>query len=295
MSIYYLTDGEPNLELHEFDLNRDDPSLNSKMAPALQHQYAIDSSIFNELFLSKYGLNYISHYSLKNEKPVRILSFPKATHTCYEKADILKNWNPLNVIKAFYLESSIDGFLYAVIIPETGCFLDREVLKKQLNLDENIRLVRATSLPSQMNFGTCSPFVRQKDLVQNGGKIKHIIFDKETLIMKRHENSLDDFSFGLDHRLSMQMNYYHCYKMLHHLYTDVVIDREILHLSFKERLVRKKGRIKIDYEFKTLNYRTAQFINNIHGYGDVSIINDHVDELFIPDVLTSQDQSTNGT
>ena len=294
MSIYYLTDGESNITLHEFDLYRDDPSLNSKMAPALQHQYAINTSTFNELFLSKYDLDYISHYSLKNEKTVRILSFPKATNTCYEKADILKNWNPLNIIKAFYLESSEDGLLYAVIIPETGCFLDREVLKIQLNLNKNVRLVKSTSLPSQMNFGTCSPFIRQEDLVKNGGKIKQIVFDKETLIMKRHENSLDDFSFGLDHRFSIQMNYYQCYKMLHHLYPDVIIDKEILSLSFKERLVRKKGRIKIDYEFKTLNYRTAQFINNIHGYGDVSIINDHIDELFIPDVLTSQDISSIG-
>ena len=294
MSIYYLTDGEPNIELHQFDLNRDDPSLNSKMAPALQHQYTVNSTTLNKLFLSKYGLDYISQYFLKNEKPVRILSLPKATNTCYEKADILKGWNPLNVIKAFYLESTLDGTLYAIIIPETGCFLDRENVKRQLNIDDNVSLVRATCLPSHMNFGTCSPFVLQDDLVKNGGKIKHIVFDKESLILKRHENSMDDFSFGLEHRLSIQMNYYHCYRMLRHIYSDLVVDRDILCLSFKEHLVRKKGRIKIDYEFRTLNYRTAQFINNIHGYGDVSIINDHIDELFIPDVLTSQDYGMNG-
>ena len=140
-----------------------------------------------------------------------------------------------------------------------------------------------------MSFGSCSPFITSSDILGHGGRIKNILFDKETFMLKQHENSFDNFSFGLEHRLSIQMNYYHCYKMLKHLYGDRVIDREILNLSFKERLVRKKGRIQIDYEFKSLNYRTAQFINNIHGFGDVSITNDRIDELFIPEVLTSDD------
>ena len=66
------------------------------------------------------------------------------------------------------------------------------------------------------------------------------------------------------------------------------IDEEILNLSFKEKFIRDKGKIKIAYEFKTLNYRTAQFINGIHGYGDVSIVNDYIDELDLPEVLTIQ-------
>jgi hypothetical protein len=32
--------------------------------------------------------------------------------------------------------------------------------------------------------------------------------------------------------------------------------------------------------------QTARFINGIHGSGDVSIVNDHVDELDLPDALT---------
>jgi hypothetical protein len=294
MSIYNLSERDSELTLHQFELDRDDPSLNSTMAPAMQYQFRVDSNMLDELFLSKYGLEYISRYSLKNKRSVRVLSFPKATNTCYEKADILQEWNPLNVIKAFYLESSIDGTLYAVIVPETGCFLDRESVKQQLDLPTDVRLLRATHLPEHMSFGSCSPFIRNEDIVGNGGKIKNIIFDKETLALKRHEKSMDDFSFGLDHRLSLQMNYYHCYEMLRSTFSDVVLDREILSLSFKERLVRRKGRIKIDYEFESLNYRTAQFINTIHGFGDVSITNDHIDELFIPEVLTSHDPGSNG-
>ncbi|MBV7326673.1 hypothetical protein KFU94_00140 [Chloroflexi bacterium TSY] len=250
MSIYHLTDQESEVTWEQFDMDQDDPSLNPNMASALQYQYRVDQKTLNQLFLKKYNLNYISHYFLKNKNPVRIVSFPKATNTCYEKAEVLQDWDPLNVIKAFYLESSDDGSLYAIIVSETGCFLDRDFVRQQLNLPGDVRLVRATQLPAQMSFGSCSPFIRQEDLVENGGKVRSIVFDKETLVLKRHENSLDDFSFGLEHRLSIQMNYYHCYKMLQHFFANVVTDREILRLSFKERLVRKKGRIKIDYEFK---------------------------------------------
>jgi len=55
--------------------------------------------------------------------------------------------------------------------------------------------------------------------------------------------------------------------------------------------VRTKGRLKITYEFNSLNYRIARFINGIHGSGDVSIVNDHVDELDLPDVLTMKPES----
>ena len=81
------------------------------------------------------------------------------------------------------------------------------------------------------------------------------------------------------------MNYYHCYNMLMKIYPAVVAEEEILNLSFKEKLIRNNGKINIAYEFHSLNYRTARFINSIHGYGDVSIINDYIDELDLPRVL----------
>lgn len=122
MSIYELTATEAELDLEQFVLNQHDPSLNSELAPVNQCKFKIDRDTMNELFLSKYRIEYISDFSIKNQKAVRVLSFPQESNTCYEKADILPKWNPLNVIKAFYLESSDNGALHAVIVPETGCF-----------------------------------------------------------------------------------------------------------------------------------------------------------------------------
>lgn len=288
MSIYNLINGESDISWQWFDIEKDDPSLNSNKESVLKKQYNVDSLTLNKLFFEEYSLDYISQYFVSEKKIARVVTFPKSTATCYEKVGVLSYCNPLNIIKAFYLQTSDNGDLYALIVPETGCFIDREAVRSQLNLPKGVELVRAKHLPSQMSFGSCSPFIKKEDLIENGGKIKAIIFDSEALKLKQQENILDDFSFGLDHRVSIQMNYYNCYKMLRNIFPEVIIEKNLLNLTFKERMVRKKGRIKIDYEFKTLNYRTAQFINSIHGYGDVSITNDHVDELYIPDVLSSK-------
>jgi hypothetical protein len=66
----------------------------------------------------------------------------------------------------------------------------------------------------------------------------------------------------------------------------IVERREILNLSFKEKMIRNNGKVHITYEFNSLNYRTARFVNSIHGFGDVSILNDHIDELDLPSILT---------
>jgi len=238
------------------------------------------------MHVPKYSLEYLTEYCQQYKSELRVLTYPCGTKTCYEKASILGTWNPLNVIKTFYLESSIDHCLYAVVIPETGCFIDKALIKEQLELFDAEYLLKAQNLPKNMDYGTCSPFITKDDLQEFGGKVKYLIFDTETLILKKHENSLDDFSFGLDDRFSVQMNYYQCFKMLKTHFHHLVIDKEILNLSFKEKFVRKKGVINVSYQFKTLNYRTAKFINSIHGYGDVSITNDHIDELNLPDILT---------
>ena len=136
-----------------------------------------------------------------------------------------------------------------------------------------------------MSYGTCSPFVVDQDLSDNGGKVEKILFDRETLSIKKDDKTMDDFSFGLNHRMSIQMNYFDCFKLLKERYPGTIVEEEVLNLSFKEKLVRKNGKIKIAYEFSALNYRTARFINSIHGYGDVSILNDYVDELYLPEVL----------
>ena len=286
MSKYYIDDdAKPFLD--NFDFEKDDPSLNDQKKHSLKNEYRLNIDEFNQQFLSGYGIEYISSYFCKMEPKMRIVSHPRKTNTCYEKALMIGRWDPLNVVKALYFESSKDNLLYVAVIPETGCFMDKTHFKETIGLLDEDYLLKAKHLPKNMTYGTCSPFIGHGDLLINGGRVKRIYFDTETLINKKHDNTLDDFSFGLDHRLSIQMNYYQCYKMLKALFGNIIDDGEILTLSFNEKFIRKKGKLKINYEFKTLNYRTAKFVNSIHGYGDVSIENDHLDELDLPDILTA--------
>jgi hypothetical protein len=285
MSIYTIADDQ---EYHQhFNIEKEDPSLNGGNAHSLGKQFNVSKNAIDDWFLSKYHLQYITNYIQDRKVPFQIVTHPQETRTCYEKARILGGWNPLNVIKALYFESPLDNCLYVVVVPETGCFIDRQYLTTLLGLPRGIMLAKAKVLPTNMTYGTCSPFVTPEDLLENGGKVAKILFDSETLIAKKHENLLDDFSFGLDHRLSLQINYYHCYKMLKAIFRHTIFAEELLTLSFTEKFSRKNGKIKINYDFKSINYRTAQFINDIHGVGDVSIENDYVDELDLPDILTS--------
>jgi len=288
MSIYELIQDNSIHAIDDMDPVNQDPSLNGEYAPALATKFTIHRKLFNSLFLSPYDIEYVSRYCLDLKIPLRVFSFPRETNTCYEKASLLEGWNPLNIIKALYMESSLDGSLYAAIVPETGCFLNKESIGAKLGLPANIKLTRATHLPNRMSYGTCSPFVQINDLISHGGKIKNIIFDTETLEQKRSSPLLDDFSFGMEHKLSIQLNYYHCYQMLKNMFPETIIDKELLNLSFNERLTRKKGRVIVNYNFKSLNYKTAHFMNSIHGYGDVSVTNDHVDELFVPEIITKK-------
>jgi len=90
------------------------------------------------------------------------------------------------------------------------------------------------------------------------------------------------------------MNYAACFDMLAARFGAAVLDRELLGLVFKENLVKKNGKIRIHYEFDSLNYRAARFVEQIHGYGDVSIVNDYSDESYLPELLTPNDfQRTN--
>ncbi|PKM51730.1 MAG: hypothetical protein CVV02_05565 [Firmicutes bacterium HGW-Firmicutes-7] len=285
MSIYIIDDNSNELIKDDLDLLNKDPSINGDKANSLLNEFKLSRVDYCRLFLKKYGIDYIAEYFISKGLDFRIISHPYETHTCFEKADLLEAWDPLNVIKALYFEYSLDGSLYAVVVPETGCFINTSRLKEVLNLQGDGFLKKTLSLPQYMKHGTCSPFVTYNDVGKKATKVKKIIFDLETLKIKKKENSIDDFSFGTDHRFSMQMNYYHCYKMLNKLYPDIICKKNVLKLSFREKFIRTKGRIKISYDFESINYKTAKFINSIHGYGDVSIINDYVDELDIPEIL----------
>lgn len=271
MSSYVFNKSKASEIPAQYDPYHDDPSLNNEMAPPLEHDINIDEIKLNQLFLSRYNLDYIGHYFSNTKETLKVISYPKPTNTCFEKADILPDWSPLNVIKSLFFESSVDGMIYGVIIPETGCKLNVDHIKAEIGLSDDARLIKSNYLPENMTYGTCSPFIKLNDTVNNGGIIKNIIFDKETLQLKKEEGSLDDFSFGTDHRLSIQMNYYQCYKMLKYFFPNVVISKCVLCLSIEEKMIRKKGHIKVNYLFKSVNYSTAKSINNIYGYGvDVS-------------------------
>lgn len=286
MSVYYLNNISTLLIEKGFEINTHDPSFNEQKAKSLEYEYQLTPDDMNRLFFSVYGIEFITAYFNSNKLPLRVVTHPICTNTCFEKADILGCWDPLNVIKAFYFECSVNELLYVVVIPETGCFIDKERIKDILGLPSESLIRKADRLPINMSPGTCSPFIIESDLNTNGGHIAKVLFDTESLYSKKDDNSLDDFSFGRDHRLSVQMNYYHCYRMLKDRYPDVIYNDEVFSLSFKEKFVRAKGKIRINYEFRSLNYRTAKFINSIHGYGDVTVINDYLDELDLPNVLT---------
>ncbi len=286
MSSYRLKSQAPPLTPEDYDIEKRDPSLNSQSLKSLVNEHQVNGETFRKLFLSQYGLEYIADYFEKSQDECRIVTHPKKTNTCYEKAELLGEWSPLNVIKALYFECPDTGALYAIVTPETGCFIDRSQVKSALRIHPETDLRKASDLPKGMNFGTCSPFILESDASFNGGRVKKIIFDRDTLVLKRHERTLDDFSYGKDHRFSIQMNYYDCYNMLKRKFRDLISDEDILTLSFKESFVRNRGRIKITYEFNSLSYRISSFINSIHGYGDISIVDDHVDELDLPDVLS---------
>ncbi len=284
MTVYRLDEQAPPV-CDPFDLEQD-PSLNGQEAASQSLTIAADEAALTRLFLGRYGIGYIARHFASRRLKLHVLTHPRETDTCFEKAELLGAWDPINVVKALYFEHSCDGLLYAVVIPETGCFVDRVRLKRVLELPGDGFLRKAEHLPRNMDFGTCSPFITAGDMATRGGRVMRIVFDSEALAMKRADGTHDDFSFGLDHRMSMQMNYTHCYEMLRALFPAVVEEREVLHLSFQEKLVRTQGRIHISYDFRSLNYGTARFINSIHGYGDVLVLNDRLDELDLPRVIS---------
>ncbi len=290
MSIFYPTTYEVQ-KLNTTDIESVDPSLNGTCSGSTQKEFYLSHQEINTIFFNPYKIDYLNNYYLNNRLHYRILSHPVKTNTCYEKAEIIGNWNPLNVIKALYFQTT-DGYLYAVIIPETGCFFNKEILTDILGLNSSMELAKAKCLPTYMTYGTCSPFIEKNDYFENGGSVKKILFDSETLSIKKEESNLDDFSFGNDHRFSLQMNYYECFKILQHQFGSCVTQAELLKLSFKESFVRVKGKLNISYNFSSLNYRTAAFINSIHGFGDVTISNDYSSELELPNILYSIKERT---
>lgn len=284
MSSYYPANLGDALSALPDGFEASDPSLDGQNLASFDTVLRLAPERFDALFLEPYELGYISGYMRSRALELRVVSHPRSTTTCFEKAELL-GWDSLNIIKALYFEDLLTQQQHAIVIPETGCFVDMQRIGRIVGIDEPGRLRKASAFPKNMERGTCSPFITPKDLVTGGGKVAGLWFDLETLQAKRASGALDDFSFGVDHRLSLQLGYVHAYELLCERYPGAVHAAELLGLSFKEVMVRQKGKIKLRYEFESLNYRTAAFFSRMHGAGDVTISNDFVDELDLPEPL----------
>ncbi len=285
MTIYRLKD-DGALRLGEDprpagDPLESDPSW-TEGAPSLANTVDLDRETFRRRFLTEHALDYIADYFAKPGTGCRVVTHPSETVTCYEKAQLLGDFSPLRVVKTLYFEHPDTAGLWGIVVPETGCFLDRASIQKLLDTIEKPRV--ATRLPAGMSVGTCSPFVTDQHLSHDAGvRVERLVFDSETLVMKRHERSIDDFSFVEDKRLSLQMNYFDCFDMLRQRHPELVVDREVLTTSFKETFVRRKGRLTITYDIASISYRMASVMHAMHADGDVSVTNDYVDELDLPE------------
>lgn len=279
MSVYFARSGSDAVD--DYAPEREDATLLDG-APSLARNVPLTQDAFDRLFLHPLGLGYVGHYVRRLGCGLRVVSHPRPTNTCFEKAEMLGAWRSLDVIKALYFQHVETGALYAAVVPETGCFLHRPALAKAFGIGEPSLLRKASALPTNMEPGTCSPFIMPSDRSGHGGLVEKILFDSETLVAKQNPDQLDDFSFGRDHRWSIQMSYHHCYRMLAELYPEHVASAELLPLQFTEVFARKQGKLKISYDFASISYRIATFIADIHGSGEITVSNDHVDELELP-------------
>src|ERR1035437_5555045 len=150
MSSYRIDQNAPPLSSSGFNIERTDGSLNGENAQSLATEYRLNTGDFNKLFFTPYGLDYISTYFISKQLDFRVVTHPYKTDTCFQKAELLDSWDPLNVIKALYFENSIDNLLYAVVVPETGCFINRPRLRKILNLEGTGFFKKAEMLPLNM-------------------------------------------------------------------------------------------------------------------------------------------------
>jgi hypothetical protein len=280
MSVYALS-ASSTLDPSEVRIEELDGSLGPARLPSLAHTFHVTAAQMRALFFDSYDLGYLVEYFASRQLPLRVVTHPVETNTCFEKAELLgADWSPLDVIKAVYLRDSDNGNVHAFAVPETGCFLDRDRLRNLLGGPSSVGpLAVSEVLPRNMVLGTCSPFVTDADARSTDVVLSAIVFDSETLMEKKHDRTLDDFSFGLDRRFSLQMSYFHAYKVLKHHYPSLVQSEEIMGVTCTERLVRSRGRLKINYDIESLSYRIAKRLDEISRSVSLSSSNDHIDEV----------------
>lgn len=276
MAVYYA---DQSAARRYVDCEFKDPSFIDGEAPFVS-SCKLACQDMEKLFFEPYQLQFVFQHLVQMMIPFRIVTLPKPSNTCLEKASLLGNWNPLSVIKAIYLQVADTDDVIAVIVPETGYSLNKEKVRSELSLSESVVIKKSQWLPDYMEYGTCSPFVRPLDLYRGDGKLRYIIFDDTSLKAKAREDTFDDFSIGLNHCVSIQLNYFDCFNAIRDLLgSDVVVSLPVMDLVFKEKLIRKKGRLRIDYDFQSLDFNTANFLNNSHGNQELNVIKTHVNQM----------------
>ena len=213
MAVYYADNSIPR---RHFNGDFQDPSF-LLGEPPLETSFQLAYRDMETLFFQPCELQYLFQYLVQTPVEFRIVTLPQSSNTCLEKAKLLGDWNPLAVIKAIYLQIGDTSDVIAVIVPETGYPLDKQKLKVELDFPDSIDLKKSQWLPEFMEYGTCSPFVRPEDLARSGGRLRHIIFDDMSLRAKAKDNPYDDFSVGLNHCVSLQMNYFDCFSLMQEL------------------------------------------------------------------------------
>ena len=170
------------------------------------------------------------HYVLETAQKLgietKLVYLPKATDTCYQKANLLQQmypdegWIPERVIKAMYFQRC-DHIIY-VVTPELGKKIPlEEILPRALGIGtREAREYRlAKPIPDGMELGTCTPFPLETSVGHNIHEL--IIYDYLPI-----DATLTDISIGgygpEAHKVSMHLLYSGIYTILKHCFADRV-------------------------------------------------------------------------
>lgn len=141
-----------------------------------------------------------------------IIQHPRATSTCYEKAELL-GWQAQRVVKAIY--AAVDDDICGFIFPELGQKLTEEDVKRfysqaEAETEEYYLQLSTWYIPKSMEAGTCTPFISESDM-----KIIDHIFVRDIPSL---DDQIVDISVGgkgeLSHRTSMHLPYSGIYRIL---------------------------------------------------------------------------------
>lgn len=129
------------------------------------------------------------------EVQIKAVRHDKATDTCFEKAAIL-GWPARRIVKAVFLHD--EDKMYGFVFPELGTdkpvyLSSKEVLPRILDITRSqAKSYRNGICPSGMEFGTCTPFVPERELETPDARLKQIFIHH----LPSLEAELVDISIG---------------------------------------------------------------------------------------------------